>query len=213
LESLLLELHDLGYYDIVVIDGKSIDQTWEVAKKHGAKVMLQKGLGKGDAVIQVLKEVPMDVDAMVLMDADGSMDPKEIPSLVEGIISGADLVKGSRFLKEGYTYDMSALRRMGNSVFVSLVNLLFRTKFSDLCYGFIVFNKQSVKVLSPLLKSRNFEIETEIIVEATKAGLKVIEVPSTEFERKNGNSNLHTFRDGFKILQTIFRGFLPKIDL
>ncbi|TRZ53365.1 MAG: glycosyltransferase [Dehalococcoidia bacterium] len=208
LESLLIELKALGYLDVIVIDGKSIDQTFEVAKKHGAKVILQNGRGKGDAVRQVLNNDYMDVDALVLMDADGSMDPKEIPFFVKSLKSGADIVKGSRFLNGGYTHDINFLRRIGNGIFTSTVNLFFSTKYSDLCYGFMVFNRRSVELMSPLLKSQNFEIETEILIKAKKLGLKVIEVPSTEFKRKNGKSNLNTFKDGFKILQTIFQSYL-----
>lgn len=205
LDSLLIDLEALGYYDIVVIDGKSTDQTCQIARSHGTKVILQKSKGKGDAVRQFLKSNHMNVDALVLMDADGSMDPREIALLVKGLKSGADLVKGSRFIKGGYTHDMSLLRMIGNKFFVSMVNLFFSTKYSDLCYGLLAFNTRSVKSLSPLLKSENFEIETEILIKAKKLGLKVIEVPSIEYNRKNGKSNLKTFKDGFKILQTIFK--------
>lgn len=205
LESLLIKLKALGYRDILVIDGKSTDRTIEVAKKHGARIILQNGQGKGDAVREVFNNNYMDVDALVLMDADGSMDPEEIPFFIKGLKSGADLVKGSRFLKGGYTHDMSLLRRIGNKIFISIVNLFFSTKYSDLCYGFMIFSRRAVVLMSPFLKSQNFEIETEILVKAEKLGLKVIEVPSTEFKRKNGKSNLNTFKDGFKILQTIFQ--------
>ena len=205
LEFLLTKLEALGYSDILVIDGKSTDRTVAVAKKLGAKIILQKSNGKGDAIREVLKNECVNVDALVFMDADGSMDPKEIPIFIRRLKSGADIVKGSRFLKGGYTHDMSLFRRIGNRFFVSMVNLLFSTKYSDLCYGFWVFNRRTAKLISPLLKSQNFEIETEIFVKAKKLGLKVIEVPSTEFKRKSGKSNLNAFKDGFKILQTVFR--------
>lgn len=207
LGSLLFKLNTLGYFDVVVIDGKSNDRTIEIAKRYGAKVILQNGYGKGDAIKQLLNDNFMDVDALVMMDADGSMDPKEIPYFINSLKSGADIVKGSRFLEGGYTYDMTILRRIGNTIFVSLVNLLHSTKYSDLCYGFIAFNRRSVKLIAPLLKSQNFEIETEILLKAKMLGLKVKEIPSTEFERKNGKSNLKSFRDGIKIIQMIFQSY------
>lgn len=205
LDSLLIKLKDLGYFDVLVIDGNSTDRTVEVAKRHGTKVILQKGQGKGDAVRQVLNKDHRGVDVLVLMDADGSMDPEEIKILIKSMKSGADLVKGSRFLDGGYTHDMTLLRRIGNKIFISIVNLFYSTKYSDLCYGFIAFNRRSVDFLYPLLKSQNFEIETEILIKAKRLGLNVIEVPSTEYQRKNGKSNLNTFKDGFKILETIFQ--------
>jgi len=205
LDSLLIKLKELGYFDILVIDGNSTDQTVNVAKLHGAKVILQKGHGKGDAVRQVLNIDHIGVDALVLMDADGSMDPEEIGIFIRSIKLGADLVKGSRFLNGGYTHDMTFLRRIGNKILLSMVNLFFSTKYSDLCYGFIAFNKRSVDALVPLLKSQDFEIETEILIKGKKLGLNIVEIPSTEYLRKNGESNLNTFKDGFKILQTIFQ--------
>lgn len=212
LGSLLVTLKNLGYKHILVIDGKSKDRTMEVARRNGAIVIMQNGRGKGSAVREVLSNGYLDVDAMVLMDADGSMSPEEIPILVQGLTSGADLVKGSRFLKGGGTYDMSFIRRFGNLLMMSAVNLLWTTRYTDLCYGFAVFNKRSIAKMAPLLKSENFEIETEIFVKAKKLGLKVTEVPSVELKRRNGKSNLNAFKDGVKIFQTILREFIGPQD-
>lgn len=84
-----------------------------------------------------------------------------------------------------------------------LVNLLWKAKYTDLCYGYAAFRKDSLRKLYPHLKSRNFEIETEIFIKAKKLGLRVKEVPSIELRRRFGKSNLKAFRDGFKILQVI----------
>jgi glycosyltransferase involved in cell wall biosynthesis len=213
LKPLLMKLKDLGYNDILVIDGNSIDRTIEVAKNNGSKIVIQKGKGKGDAIRQILNSSNIDVDALVFMDADCSMDPEEIPIFIRGLKSGADIVKGSRFLRGGFTHDMSLFRRIGNELFVSLVNLFFSTKYSDLCYGFMGFNRRAVESLSQILKSKNFEIETEIIIKAKKLGLKVLEVPSTEFKRKNGESNLCAFKDGLRIFQTIFDEVIPNNNI
>jgi glycosyltransferase involved in cell wall biosynthesis len=208
LVPLLIKLKKSGYKNILIVDGKSTDQTVEVAEKMGAVVIIQSGHGKGSAIREVLSNGYMDVDTLILMDADGSMSPEEIPIFLQALKSGADMVKGSRFLKGGGTHDMSLIRKIGNLFLVSAVNLLCLTGYTDLCYGFLVFNKQSIKRLAPLLTSQNFEIEAEILVKAKKLGLNVAEVPSTEFKRRNGASNLKTFRDGFLILQTILREFL-----
>ena len=205
IEEVICRLKDLGFHNVLVIDGQSKDNTLEVAARNGARVVLQDSRGKGAAVRQVLSNGYLDVDALVLMDADGSMSPDEIPAFIDALNSGADVAKGSRFMKGGCTYDMSAFRRFGNMLMVSVVNFLWSVKFTDLCYGFLVLNERAVEKLGPLLESENFEIETELLIKALDAGLTVKEVPSTESMRKNGKSNLNSYRDGFRIFRRIAR--------
>ncbi len=207
IHEVLCKSNEVGYNKILVIDGNSIDKTIHVAAKGGAKVVLQIGLGKGDAIRQVLNNRYIDVDAIVMMDADGSMNPGEIPLFIEALNSGADIVKGSRFLKGGRTYDMDGFRRCGNSMMMFAINLLWSAKYTDLCYGYAAFSKRAIEKLAPVLESDGFEIETEIFIKALDLGLVVKEVPSIEYARKNGNSNLHAFRDGLKIFRTILQEF------
>jgi len=208
--SVILELHQMGYDDILVIDGNSRDRTVEIAKELGAKVIFQKGNGKGDALRQVFNHDGLDGDLVVMMDADGSMDPKEIYVFIEALERGADLAKGSRFMAGGYSDDMNLVRRIGNQFFLLLVNLLWGAKYTDLCYGFGAFRKSALKRLNHLLKSDSFEIETELFIKVLKLGLRVVEVPSVEFKRRHGKSNLRTVPDGFRILKTIAREFLDR---
>ena len=198
------QLRYTGFSDILVVDGYSSDRTVELAKRLGAFVVFQKGRGKGDALRHAFGLEGVG-DRVVMMDADGSMDPKEIYSFLEPLAGGADVVKGSRFMRGGYSEDISLVRRLGNGFFVFLVNRLFGTGYTDLCYGYAVFKKDALRLLSPGLKSTGFEIETELFIKAKKLGLKVVEVPSVERARKNGNSNLRALRDGLRILTTIFQ--------
>lgn len=197
------ELVQMGYRNILVIDGNSRDRTIQVAKDMGANVLLQSGNGKGAALRQAFDHDGLDGEVIVMMDADGSMTAKEIPLFLEAMESGADLVKGSRFMLGGYSEDMSFIRRVGNQLFVSLVNLFWSADYTDLCYGFVAFRKDAIEKLCKKLRSTSFEIETEIFIKAQKLGLNVVEVPSFEFRRRHGKSNLHTFKDGFRILKTI----------
>jgi glycosyltransferase involved in cell wall biosynthesis len=201
--DVLCRLNSIGYSNILVIDGLSRDGTLKVAAKNGAKIVLQDGHGKGQAVRQALKNDYLNADAFVLMDADGSMCPEEIPRFVEALHNGADVVKGSRFVAGAGTYDITLIRRFGNALITAVVNILWSSKYTDICYGFVAFNKNAIQKLSPILESNNFEIETEIFIKAKKLGLNVVEVPSIEYKRKSGKSNLKTFRDGFKIFKTI----------
>jgi len=207
------ELNQMGYDNILVIDGNSADRTVEVAKEFGVNILVQNEKGKGAALRQAFNHDGLDGDVVVMMDADGSMSPKEIPLFIEALDSGADLAKGSRFLSFGYSEDMNLIRRIGNIFFLSLVNWLCSANYTDLCYGFAAFRKDAIKKLYPYLKSTNFEIETEIFMKAKKLGMNIIEVPSIEFRRRHGKSNLHAFRDGVRILKTILlENLLPDLQ-
>jgi glycosyltransferase involved in cell wall biosynthesis len=203
--ELIQELNKMGYDDVLIVDGNSLDRTVEHAKESGAYVMVQNGRGKGDALRQAFNHADLDGNVVVIMDADGSMNPKEVPLLIKALDSGVDLAKGSRFLSYGYSEDMSLIRKIGNRFFLLLVNLIWSSNYTDLCYGFAAFRKNAIEELVPHLRSKNFEIETEVFVRAKKLGMKVVEVPSVEFRRQYGKSNLSSFLDGFRILMTIFR--------
>jgi glycosyltransferase involved in cell wall biosynthesis len=201
--GVIRELNHLGYHNILVADGNSRDRTVEIAKEFGANIMIQNGRGKGTALRQAFNHGSLNGDAVVMLDADGSMNPKEIPMLIDALDSGADLVKASRFLGHGYSEDMSLIRKIGNRFFLMLVNSFWSANYTDLCYGFGAFRKGAIRKLYPHLKAKNFEIETEIFIKAKKLGLKVEEVPSIESRRKHGKSNLNAIPDGFRILRII----------
>jgi len=207
--NIIRRLQRFGFDDILVVDGHSYDATAECARKLGARVLPQNGKGKGGALREAFKQC-LDDDVIVMMDADGSMDPEELPSFVDAVVSGADIVKGSRFLPAGNSEDFSAIRRVGNRILTAITNSLFLTRYTDLCYGYMAFNKGALSKLASCLKGNNFEIETEICVKAKTLGLRVSEVPSFERSRQSGGSNLHTFRDGLSILRMIITEFLKQ---
>lgn len=198
--------------EVTVIDGGSTDTTADVAAALGAKIILQKGTGKGDALRQAFKGDHAG-DIVVIMDADGSNRPEEIPQLTAAIVNGADIAKGSRFLKGGGSTDLSFIRKIGNKLFVSVVNRAWSGEYTDLCYGFMAFRRDAVRKLVPLLESKHFQIETEICIKARKLGLKVVEIPSIELKRRHGASKLRGFHDSLSIAKVIlgelFSGLKP----
>lgn len=202
------ELKRNGFNRIVIVDGHSVDGTVEIAKDLGVTVIMQNGRGKGAALRQAFNDDNVDGEIIAIMDADGSMSPKELPLYLEAMGSGADLVKGSRFLLGGYSEDMNLIRNIGNRFFIFWVNRLWSAHYTDLCYGFGAFRKDALKKLCSSLNSVNFEIETEIFIKAKKLGLKVVEIPSIEFKRRHGKSNLHIVTDGLRILKIIFKEFV-----
>jgi glycosyltransferase involved in cell wall biosynthesis len=193
---------------IVVVDGHSGDETRAIVQKNEVEMINQRGLGKGGALREAFDRVKGDI--IIMMDSDGSMRPKEIPGFIDAIESGADVVKGSRFLGEGHSEDMTVIRKIGNLFFLFLVNRIWSTRYTDLCYGFKAFTRDSIERLRPCLNSTQFDIETEICIKSKKLGLKVVEIPSFERKRIHGNSNLNTVLDGARILRRILKEAVRK---
>lgn len=189
--------------EVILVDGHSTDSTIAVAEylMPSIKVVRQEGRGKGNALRAGFDAATSDI--IVMIDADGSTQPSEIPAFVEALVEGADFVKGSRFAAGGGTSDMSNLRRFGNWGFTTLVKVLFGGTFTDLCYGYNAFWRRVLPELQ--LDGDGFEIETIMNVRALRAGLNVVEVPSFEAERIHGESNLRTFPDGWRVLKAIGR--------
>jgi glycosyltransferase involved in cell wall biosynthesis len=189
-------------HELIIVDGGSADSTTDVARAlcPQAQILRQPGRGKGDALACGFAAASGDV--IVMVDADGSADPREIPRFVDALVRGADLAKGSRFLRGGGSADITLLRRAGNALLNGLVNLLYGTRYTDLCYGYNAFWAACVPVFA--LDCDGFEVETVINVRAAKAGLVIVEVPSFEHERIYGDSKLNTFRDGYRVLRVIF---------
>lgn len=190
--------------EVILVDGNSTDNTVEVAQslRPDIRIVGQDRKGKGAALRNGFAACQGDI--VVMIDADGSMDPAEIPAYVGALLAGADFVKGSRFMQGGKTDDMEWYRRFGNWCFVKLVTLRFGGRFSDLCYGYIGFWRKALTRLS-LEKDDGFEIETSMNVQALCSGLVVHEVPSIEAPRLHGVSNLRTIPDGWRVLRTIIR--------
>lgn len=205
--DIMSRLKKVGCEDVLIVDGHSKDDTVEFPRKLGAKVILQNGRGKGAALREAFEDVCLDGDVIVIMDADGSMAPEEIPLYTFAVRAGVDVVKGSRFLPRGGSEDLTPMRRVGNKILTWVLNLLFFTKHTDLCYGYMAFSKEALRRISGHLASDNFEIETEICVKSKNLGLDVLEIPSVERARRYGKSNLRSFRDGFSILMLLLREF------
>ncbi|MEK6276805.1 MAG: glycosyltransferase family 2 protein [Actinomycetota bacterium] len=198
LERLPARLHE-----VILVDGSSNDQTVEVAirERPGIRVLAQSGRGKGDALQTGFAAVTGDV--IVTLDADGSADPAEIPRFVETLMAGSDFAKGSRFVGDGGSDDITAIRQLGNWALNTTANALYGTRHSDLCYGYNAFWTRCLPYIS--LDVTGFEVETLMTLRSAKAGLKVSEVPSYEAKRLHGKSNLKIWRDGFRVLRTIIR--------
>ena len=197
--------------EVVLVDGHSSDDTIAVAQRilPDVRIIRQVGRGKGDAIRLGLRACTGDI--IVLLDADGSADPMEIPLFVEALLQGNDFAKGSRFTKGAHSHDITLVRRTGNNALILLVNLLFGTRFSDLCYGYNAFWRHCLPHIT--IDSEGFEIETLINIRMHRAGLKIAEVPSVEYTRIYGTSNLNPVRDGLRILRLIMQERAKKVEV
>lgn len=199
----VLEQLPEGLHEVILVDGNSKDKTIEAARavRPDIRVTSQTGRGKGDAFRTGFAAVTGNL--VVMLDADGSADPAEIPRFVAALEAGADFAKGSRFLPGGGSTDITPMRKLGNGLLSGTANMLHGTHFTDLCYGYNAFWTRCLPWIS--LDVPGFEVETLINLRIAGAGMKITEVPSYEKDRLHGESNLKTFRDGFRVLGTIFK--------
>jgi glycosyltransferase involved in cell wall biosynthesis len=199
-------------FEVIVVDGRSTDGTIEVARslRPDVRIVLQNRRGKGNAMACGFAAVRGDI--VVMLDADGSADPREIPLYVDALVRGADFAKGTRFATGGGSSDITPLRAWGNRCLNRTANVLFGTGYTDLCYGYNAFWTACLPALEldpqgvtqdRKLWGDGFEIETIINTRIAKANLRIVEVPSYEFDRIHGHSNLNTWRDGTRVLRAL----------
>jgi glycosyltransferase involved in cell wall biosynthesis len=206
---------DRDLYEVILVDGDSSDDTVSVARQLRPDITIigQTRKGKGNALACGFAVATGDF--IVMLDADGSTDPEEIPRFVNALKEGADFAKGSRFMAGAGSSDISRLRQLGNLLLNKIVNVLYGTRYTDLCYGYNAFRRECLDVMeleageidgidgSTMLWGDGFEVETLINVRIAKAGLRVAEVPSFEHSRHFGDSNLNAISDGIRVLRTI----------
>ena len=189
--------------EIILVDGDSTDATLITARSYrpDIRIVAQEGMGKGSALRTGFLAATGDI--IVMMDADGSMEPKEIRHYLHFLANGYDFVKGSRFISGGGSLDITPFRRLGNRFLLAVFDHLYDANLTDLSYGFCAFHRRYLEHLD--LSATGFEIEAEMTVRAMQAGLRIAEVPSLEMPRRTGKSNLHAVRDGIRVLKTVLR--------
>lgn len=189
--------------EIMIVDGHSTDETVRVAKEllPEIKVVFQDGKGKGNAIICAAR-VAMG-DHFLLLDADTSHRPEEIPLYVEKARDGYHLVKGSRYMPGGCTEDASFFRNLIIKTANTVANLVWRTHFSDICYGMFLIDRE--QFLSLDIKSQTWDVEWEMMIKAKRKGLRIVEVPSQEKRRLWGESKLPNYaKNGWIIAKRVF---------
>ncbi len=192
--------------EIIVIDGHSTDNTAQKAKKHlrprKDKFILQKKKGFGNALLEAFKIAKGNV--FVIMNGDGSHNPKDIPKLIQKIKENYSYVIASRYAKGGRSDDDTFIRFIGNRALTLLVNIVHNTNVSDSLYFFTAITREELKKLH--LKSPGFELCVEVLIKARKAGLKFAEVPVVE-RASLSTTKVNAFWVGLRILEVILKKY------
>jgi glycosyltransferase involved in cell wall biosynthesis len=185
---------------VYVYDNNSTDRTVEIARAAGAVVRREMHQGKGNVVRRMFADV--DADVYVLVDGDATYDAPSARRMIDRLLTERlDMVVGARVDQEVAAY--RAGHRAGNRLLTGFVANAFGNVFTDILSGYRVFSRRFVKSF-PVL-SGGFEIETELTVHALELDLPVGEVETPYYARLEGSaSKLNTWRDGFRILFTIF---------
>ena len=193
-------------YEVLVIDDGSVDRSAEISQASEAVVLREAHQGKGHALRLGFKRAKGDV--IVALDSDGSHQPEEIPLILRSMMENkVDFVIGSRFLNTDVNNaKIPNVNRIGNRMFSDLIRLFTGVKISDSQSGFRAIRSSVIEKMK--LKSRGYEVESEMLVKALKMGVRVAEIPISFEQRTVGKSKLDPLKDGTKILYSIIRSYL-----
>lgn len=188
--------------DIFVYNNNSTDKTKELAVKAGAIVRDEYRQGKGNVVRSMFRDI--DADIYVMVDGDDTYPAEEVMKLITPVREGkADMVIGDRLSSTYYEENKRPFHNFGNSLVKGLINFLFKSDLDDIMTGYRAFSKKFVKCM-PVM-SDGFQIETEMTIFALTNNMQLVNVPITYRDRPEGShSKLNTFKDGLKVLMTLF---------
>ncbi len=187
---------------VYVYDNNSTDGSATIAKKQGAVVRKELHQGKGNVVRSMFRDIQADVYLMV--DADDTYDASDAKKMISQITdNGIDMVIGDRLNSTYFTENKRFGHNFGNVLVRKAINTIFRTKVQDVMTGYRAFSYRFVKTFPSL--SKGFQIETEMTIHALDKSMNIMAIPIKYKDRSKDNpSKLHTFRDGFSVLLTIF---------
>ena len=187
---------------IYVYDNNSKDGTDEIARKAGAVVRYERKQGKGNVIRTMFREI--DAECYIMTDGDDTYPAEAAPELVSSVIDkGGDLVIGDRLSSTYFTENKRPFHNSGNVLVKSLINNFFKSDIKDIMTGYRAFSYEFVKTF-PVL-SQGFEIETEMTIHALDKNFSIISIPIQYRDRPEGSeSKLNTYKDGFKVIMTIF---------
>jgi dolichol-phosphate mannosyltransferase len=194
-------LHDVGIGNVLVVDGHSTDDTAEIAREKGARVVDQSGSGKGQAVREGVEQI--DSEYVLLLDGDQTNPPEQAPRLLDPLVAGeADHVVGDR-TADMQPGAMTRLNQVGNGLINRAFTRIHGEDYGDILSGYRAFTRESFDRM--FLSAEGFGIETEMAVECARHGIPVSVVPTTYRARPDGSeTNLNPISDGGRIILTLY---------
>ena len=191
---------------LLVVDDGSNDGTARIAEMAGAEILRHStNRGKGTALRTGIASSTGDL--IITIDADGQDDPRDLPALLERAEEGADLVIGSRFIGRLEPGAISLPNRMGTHFFNLLINTLYKSEITDSQAGVRCFRRSLLNRMQ--WRATEYEVETEMLIQALKLGATVAEVPVSRYKRAAGVTSFSRLRHGIRLLSTVVAGTMP----
>ena len=192
----------MPHADIYVYDNNSTDGTAEIAKNAGAIVRYEYKQGKGNVVQSMFREIV--ADCYIMVDGDDTY-PAESAVEIEKLVleRGVDMVIGDRLSSTYFEENDRLFHNTGNKLVRKSINFFFKSNLNDIMTGMRGFSYNFVKSFP--VSSKEFEIETEMSVFALMNNFKIEEIPIEYRDRIDGSeSKLNTYKDGYKVVKTIY---------
>lgn len=195
------KLSKMGWQtEVWVIDGGSKDLSIEIAGKYECEVIKQAGYGKGAAMrTGFSKFISLNIDALVMLDADGTYDPAEIPKFVRYLDSN-EVVIGDRLHGTIEPGAMTRMNYFGNHMLTWIASALYGISSNDLCTGYWGFTRSAISKLK--LNSMRFEIEAEMYTSCVKEGINIKSIP-INYRARIGEAKLGSIVDGWIIFKKL----------
>lgn len=198
---------------ILVVDGGSSDGTIDYAKQNGYEVIIQKKKGIRYAYIEALPHIRGE--ALITFSPDGNSIPELIPSLIKKMEEGYDMVIASRYAMGAKSYDDDAITAFGNWMFTSLINLLYRSHYTDAMVMYRIYKTELLKTLD-IDKDSSYQPEEKLFrttvgceplisIRAAKKKLKCADIPGDEPSRIGGQRKLKIIKWGLAYLFQVIR--------
>jgi dolichol-phosphate mannosyltransferase len=191
----------LGIAKILLVDGKSVDRTAEIAKNLGAEIVFQDGTGKGDALAKAIKCIDIDTDYVIITDADFTYPAEYIPEMIQILETNPSvgMVCGNRFTEDLDSHALHDLLYLGNRMIAIVHNFLNGERLVDPLTGLRVVRSEIIR--NWRVKSKGFDFEIELNYQVVREGFSIVEIP-IKYRERLGKKKLQ-IKHGFTILKRI----------